>query len=189
METKKELRKKMRTKRSMLTKEQVEEDSRKIVSRLLETAEYKNTKKVFCYVSFEEEVDTVPFIRQALSDGKRVAVPRVNGKEMEFYRIASLEELQPGYYGILEPVTNEIEKELEGILIVPGLAFDAEYNRMGYGGGFYDRYLNQHPSHKLLKAALAYEFQIVSIIETEEHDRKMDMIITPSEVKKRKQKI
>ena len=182
MGTKKELRKKMRSKRSELTKEQVNAESQKIVSRLLETTEYKNAKTVFSYISFEEEVDTFFLIEQALSNGKKVAVPRVSGKEMEFYHIKSFDELQPGYYGILEPITNEIEKELEGILIVPGLAFDIEYNRMGYGGGFYDRYLNKHLKHKLLKVALAYDFQIVSMIETEEHDQKMDMMITPSKV-------
>lgn len=185
MDTKKEFRKKMRAKRSTLTKIQVLEESRKILKKLLKTEEYKKAKKVFCYVSFEEEVDTFSLIRQAFSDGKEVAVPKVNGSEMEFYKIKSLEELQAGHYGILEPATNEIEKDLEGIIIVPGLAFDFQYNRMGYGGGYYDRYLNEHPKHKLVKIALAYEFQVVSMIETEKHDQKMDMIITPLEVRKR----
>lgn len=182
MGTKKEFRKKMRVKRSMLTKEQITEKSQKILKKLLETEEYKMAERIFCYVSFEEEVDTFELIRQAFSDGKEVAVPRVNGSEMKFYRIDSMKELQLGYYGILEPVTNDIEKNLEGVIIVPGLAFDLKYNRMGYGGGFYDRFFNEHPQHKLIKIALAYEFQVVNEIETEEHDQKMDRIITPLKV-------
>lgn len=185
MKTKKELRKEMKAMRQALTKEQIAGESEKIINRLLETEEYKNAKTIFSYVSFEEEADTIVFIRQALSDGKKVAVPKVSGKEMEFYPITSLDELQPGYYGILEPVTNDIAKETEGMLIVPGLAFDFSYNRMGYGGGFYDRYLNTHPEHQLMKAALAYDFQMVPEMETEQYDQKMDMIITPSKIWKR----
>lgn len=185
MKTKKELRKEMKAMRKALTKEQITQESEKIIRRLLETEEYKNAKTIFSYVSFEEEADTIALIRQAFADGKKVAVPKVSGNEMEFYPIMSLDELKPGYYGILEPVTKEIEKETEGMLIVPGLAFDFSYNRMGYGGGFYDRYLHAHPKHQLVKAALAYDFQMVPKIETEEHDQKMDMVITPSKIWKR----
>lgn len=188
METKKELRKKMRAKRDALTEAQVIEKSQKILKNLLGTTEYKNAKKIFCYVSFEKEVDTFSIIRQAFSDGKEVAVPRVNGNQMEFYKIRSVEELQPGYYGILEPVTDVIEKELEGIIIIPGLVFDMQCNRIGYGGGFYDRYLNAHTDHALIKIALAYEFQMVSKIETEEHDQKMDRIVTPAKVLENKKR-
>lgn len=178
MKTKQELRKCMSTKRSNLSKEQVRNESKKIFTHLITAKEYKDAERIFCYVSMKEEVDTLELIKRAIQDKKEVAVPKVHGKEMEFYQIQSLEQLKPGYLGILEPITNKIVTRLEGIMIVPGLAFDLEYNRMGYGGGFYDRYFYTHSGHKFIKMAFAYDFQVILKIKTEEHDQKMDCIIT-----------
>lgn len=99
---------------------------------------------------------------------------------MKFHRITALSELKPGKYGILEPDNTDIREPEQGLMIMPGLAFDKEHHRAGYGGGFYDRYLEQHPA--FYKAAVAFSFQIVDHIETERYDLKPDCIITEQAV-------
>ena len=107
-------------------------------------------------------------------------MPKVYGRDMKFHRITTLSELKPGKYGILEPDNTDICEPEQGLMIMPGLAFDKEHHRAGYGGGFYDRYLEQHPA--FYKAAVAFSFQIVDHIETESYDLKPDCIITEQAV-------
>ena len=107
-----------------------------ILRRLTSLREYAQADWLYTYVSKPIEVDTVELIRRALSQGKHVAVPRcVPGtREMEFYEIASLEELAPGAFGVLEPVpgcSRLVEEETGGLCVVPGLSFDSEGYRLG----------------------------------------------------------
>ena len=182
--------------------------------------EYRESEAILAYVSYKSEVDTTALIQQALKDGKYVFAPKVSGKEMEFWQISSLEDLREGYLGIREPVqsvsfpdwvkeqyrianTDAITAKaercvLEGCKVMmwmPGAVFDRERHRIGYGGGFYDRYLNrllqqseqsvsadqtrtQSKRFTLITAALAYSCQVLEQIPYEEHDVKSDMLIT-----------
>ena len=182
---KKEIRKRMRTLRENMTREDMFSKSSIIFEQLLTVPEYKRAEKIFTYVSMDNEVDTIMLIDYSLSMDKRIFVPKVVGKDMLFYEISDISELSPGYYGIYEPDTDGKEPDYSraGFMCMPGVAFDMEYNRIGYGGGFYDRYLSGE--NKFYKAALAYEYQFVDHIQTELSDVKPDMIVTEENIYRR----
>lgn len=143
---KKDLREKMRKKRALITPEERGVMSAEITKKILSLAEYKSAKMIFCYVPLKNEVDTFSLIKTALGEQKSVAVPRcIPGHPlMDFYYINSLDDLKEGSYGILEPQENEkyICNETDGFCILPGLSFDRMGNRLGYGKGYYDRFLH-----------------------------------------------
>lgn len=117
-----------------------------ILNRVCELRQYKSSKQVFTYVSKDIEVDTIALIEKALKDGKKVGVPRCVTKErlMDFYYINSLNQLEEGAFGVLEPIPEKCSKVVDfskGFCIVPGLSFDSEGYRLGYGKGYYDRFL------------------------------------------------
>lgn len=179
---KKEIRKRMRVLRENMTREDMFSKSSLIFEQLITVPEYKKAEKIFTYVSMNNEVDTIMLIDYSLSMDKRVFVPKVFGKDMFFYEISDISELSPGYCGIYEPDTDGKEPDYSktGFMCMPGVAFDKEYNRIGYGGGFYDRYLSGE--NKFHKAALAYELQFVDHIRTEHVDVKPDMIVTEDNI-------
>jgi 5-formyltetrahydrofolate cyclo-ligase len=117
-------------------------------------------------------------IEAALEAGKRVAVPKVIGQEMEFIYLSSLKELSIGYQGIEEPAGTLVAAEKKVLMIMPGLAFDKAGNRVGYGGGFYDRYLNKNQDKDFVKLALAFDFQIVDSLTAEACDEPVDAILS-----------
>ena len=190
--TKNQIRNDMTKQRSSLSKAEHEDKSGLIQRRLFETEAYRHCGSLLTYVSFGDEADTRELIVKALADHKKVYVPRVDRKEMEFYEIHSLGGLIPGKFGILEP-----EPEKNGIfpapaaiqnhtgdnlMILPGLAFDFSGNRIGYGGGYYDRYLSRYAGIRFVKIAIAFDFQLRDHIPAEEADVKVDYIITPARV-------
>lgn len=179
---KKEIRKRMRVLRENMTREDMFSKSSLIFEQLITVPEYKNAEKIFTYVSMNNEVDTIMLMDYSLSMDKRVFVPKVSGRDMLFYEISDISELSPGYCGIYEPDTDGKEPDYSktGFMCMPGVAFDKDYNRIGYGGGFYDRYLSGE--NKFYKAALAYEFQFVEHIRTEHVDVKPDMIVTEDNI-------
>lgn len=130
------------------------------------------------YVDYNGEAGTRKIIETAFERGKNVWVPKVTGKSMRFYHIGSLEELKPGVHGILEPVpkSDECPGPESGLMIVPGVAFDESCHRIGYGGGYYDRYLAEHPVFHTI--ALAFEFQIFPEVPYEEYDICPEVLIT-----------
>ena len=147
---------------------------------LFSCPEWEVSETVFCYVSFRDEADTFRIIQEALARGKKVAVPRVEGKHrMEFYYINSMDDLSPGYMGIPEPSEDAEERAVpvkNDLMVMPGAAFDRSGTRLGYGAGFYDAYLSKHPDCR--KLALAYSVQIEDQIPPEPHDIPVEMIIT-----------
>lgn len=178
-QTKTELRKQYKQKRRALTEEQVTTASEQIRERFLNSDEYKDCNHLLIYVSQDNEVDTIEIIKQALTDGKVVAVPKVYGDHMHFHQIHGLEDLKTGAYGILEPAGCEMFHPTEGILIVPGIVFDKSGHRIGYGGGYYDRYMKLHS--ELTAVAFAYDYQVLPEISCEAFDERLDQILTPSE--------
>ena len=136
---------------------------------------------LFVYLSTKNEVSTTALIKKAWELGKTVAAPKVNGNGMEFYVFSSFNQLKVGpYYGILEPTTTEPIQTKEALIIMPGVAFDYQRNRIGYGKGYYDRYISEHPYHETI--ALAFDCQLVKEIPSEEHDFKPNKIITETNI-------
>lgn len=187
-QAKKKLRKEMLEKRNALSLTERTDNSRAVIGRLFQWEPYVKADSILCYVSYQSEVQTWGLLQKVLSDGKRLYCPKVCGKEIEFYRIVDREELRPGYQGIPEPP--EVEQRsfwkeeviADTLMLMPGVAFDLEHNRLGYGGGYYDRYLKRcrhlQQTGRLHTAALAYAVQVVKEIPAEELDIKPETIIT-----------
>lgn len=184
-EYKRNIRKEVLMKRSKMKAEEKELKDNIILEKLFQTDLYKNARNIFTYISFGDEINTIKLIKRAFKDKKNIAVPKTyrETKTMHAIFIHSLRELKENYMGILEPIDDSIvvKKEDIDLIIVPGTVFDREFNRIGYGGGYYDRYL-EDIAYKNNKVVLAYDFQIIDKIESEEHDIKMDLIITDKEV-------
>ena len=176
------IRKQMKQLRADMTRTERFEKSMQIFEKLITVPEFKRADRIYTYVSMDNEIDTIMLIDYSLSIEKRVFVPRVSGKDMEFYEISDISELSPGYMGIYEPDINGKEPDYSrtGFMCMPGLAFDKNFNRIGYGGGFYDRYLSVE--NKLYKAALAYEAQLLESIPAQDGDVRPDMIVTEESI-------
>lgn len=180
--TKEEARKEMRQRRKMLSSHERAERNRRIRENLLGLEEMQRAENIFPFVSYGTEADTMELIAIFLKQGKSVAVPKVKGLEMEFYQITGLDQLAPGYRGIPEPpATRRVQGE-NGVMLLPGLAFDRERHRVGYGGGFYDRYLADKAGKELLTVAIAYDFQVVERLSVEAFDRRPDILVTDRRV-------
>lgn len=173
-------RKEIKDKRAFMSPELVKRLSGEIARQLFVTEEYRDADTVCFYISTKNEVDTMDMITHALRNGKRVAAPKVRGKEMDFIEFSEKAALREGAFGILEPEGGKVMDTRHALLIMPGVAFDESCNRIGYGGGFYDRYLANHVVKA--KIALAYEIQIVEKLETEHFDVRPDMIITEKRI-------
>ncbi len=176
---KKELRKKIKEKLSFTTEKYRKEADRKITESVLELNEYKSADCVFCYVSTEKEMDTFSILQDILRSGKHLGVPKCTGKGiMNVYEIHSLQELYPGAYGILEPKEDPerlIQPEAIDFAFIPCISCDRSGRRLGHGGGYYDRYLEK--TH-CVKVALCREELLVDEIPVEEHDLRMDLVIS-----------
>lgn len=174
--TKEEARSYIQNIRKAMPLSLAETRSRSVTGRLYETGLYQHTPDILAYVSCNREVDTYELIRRSIGLGKNVYVPKVYGREMRFYRIPDAGVLKPGRFGIPEPPGSLPEwNGGNALMVMPGLAFDYDRNRVGYGGGFYDRYLSAHPG--LDTVALCFDFQLVDRIEAELHDLKPDAVI------------
>lgn len=181
METKKLIRKEIFKRRKEASKKDVIHNSKCICDTLCDMEEFQQYEWIYVYIDCKNEVMTGEIMKKALEMGKRIAAPRVHGQEMTFYEIKSLDDLEPGYFGIMEPkdgllaVTHE-----DAFLVMPGVAFDRNRHRVGYGGGFYDRYLEKYA--KLYKAALAFEFQMMDEVPVEPTDILPDVVITEKQI-------
>ncbi len=176
-EEKQLLRKQVLSIRKALTPEQIVEKSERIITNVLAIAEYQNTTCIYAYIPAKGEVDVTSLIEAAWRDGKKVAVPKVVEKDLIFYYINNYDDLESGYFGINEPKAGlEVASCEDALLIIPGVAFDKDGHRIGYGGGFYDRYLEKHTGHFVM--APAYDFQVVDKIAVEEHDIGVDMVVS-----------
>lgn len=175
-----QIRKRMLHLREALSAEEVQEKSKVILERLRRDRTFRRARCVHCYVSFRKEVDTHALIEEALRRGVQVVVPLSNPKRKELYhyRIERLSELETGPFGTLIPkpaFRRLVRIEEVDVVLVPGIAFDLCGHRIGFGGGFYDRFL---ASIVCPKIGLAYEFQMMESIPTGPHDRRVHRIIT-----------
>ena len=138
-------------------------------------------KTVYVYLAFGAEVETRKIIELLWQKAIKVGVPRVEGEKLAFCQIKTWSDLVPGFAGIYEPKANcHLLKEEKAPVIIPGLGFDLSGNRLGCGGGFYDRFLNEERKH--LKIALAYDWQLTKKLPVNSGDQKIDILVTATEV-------
>ena len=179
---KKLLRQEILTKRSLLTEEDIKEYSNKITNTLFEMDEYKNAKRIMCFVSNGSEVETHPIIEQAILDGKSIVVPITVSKTKELLvsDVFNLSELEVGFYNIEVPkkeFVRLVDPRTIDLVLVPGVALAKDGYRVGYGGGYYDRFLVKLDK-SVPKIALGFDLQVVDEVPTEDFDIPVDLILT-----------
>jgi len=185
---KKALRKEILTKRKNIDTAEKEKMDKEILDRFFESKYYKEAENIFIYISYDSEIDTSEIIDKAFKDGKKIYVPRTEFETrlMDAVEITSFDNLIKSSYGILEPSIEDSHinpNELD-LIVVPGVAFDRNGGRMGYGAGFYDRYfkkINKDNIKRIVKLALAYDFQVLEEVPMNVQDVPVDFIITEKE--------
>ena len=174
------LRKEVREKKRAMTAEQIEKASEDLARQFCATAFYRDAQTIYGYMPYNQEVRTEQILLQALKDGKKVAVPKVYGDIMHFIYLENLDQVEKGYAGIPEPVADgPVANDEKALVLMPGLAFDYAGHRIGYGGGFYDKFLSAEPTHPTV--ALCYSFQMFESLETEEFDVPVDLVLWAQE--------
>ncbi len=170
------LRRQIREKKRTMTEEEIVLRSEKLGELFAASRAYKQAKTVYGYLPYNQEVRTVPILERALRDGKRVAVPKVYGDTMKFIYMEDLSLTEKSTMGIPEPVEDgPVADDETALVLMPGVAFTENGDRIGYGGGYYDRFLSAEPDHPTL--ALCYDFQIVESLPTEEFDIPVDQVL------------
>jgi len=178
---KNQLKESILEKRNSLSKEEILEKSNKIKNNLFNLNHYKKSKTIMLFVSINSEVSTHEMIKEALNN-KTIIVPKVAHHEIEPSIIIDFDNLVPsGKFGILEPIEamKTAYKNID-LILVPGIAFDREGHRIGYGFGFYDKFLKKVP--KAIKIGLCFDFQLVDKIPREMHDVPVDLIVTEKRI-------
>lgn len=137
---------------------------------------YQEAVHVHCYISMMSEVDTTALLREMVFEGKKVYCPAIAEKgNMTTHVFSSLDQCQPSKLGTLEPESSPVRREEFDLIIIPGLAFDRQGNRLGRGKGYYDRFLMKNNG---LRLSFAFDFQIANHIPTGDHDQRLDVLIT-----------
>ena len=187
MKTKDEIRKRTLNIRNNMTNQNVLEKSKIIIDKLKSRKEYEESKTVFIYMDFKNEVKTIDFIREMINKKKRVIIPYTDVENTVIIPVELQDidkDLKFSSFGYLEPKEEKIipvDPAEFDLIIVPGVSFDKKYNRIGFGKGYYDRILAKK-RNDVKAIAVAYEFQVSDEIPNEEHDIKMDMIITEENI-------
>lgn len=194
MRSKKELRREILQLRDALTEKERKEKSHIITEKVIAQKEFIEADKVLLFASYRSEVETYEIFQAARATGKSVYYPKVMGKEMEFYLVEKEDDLSEGYWGIREPEAIPermflLHPEDKICVIMPGTVFDAEGNRIGYGGGYYDKFFRtleglhskdlRNKKGYVYKLAIAFDCQIVAVgmIQKEDYDIKPDKIL------------
>lgn len=180
MESKKDIRKCVLEKRSQMTDKEWDDKSHIIFEKVVSHPFFFATDTVYCYVDYRREVGTRKIIEEAWKQQKKVAVPRVEGTEMNFYYIRQFDDLTEGYRRIPEPKATLPACEENPLVIMPGAAFDCNRNRIGYGKAFYDKFLSAHPGCRTM--AIAFELQIVNQIPADEYDICPEILVTEEHI-------
>lgn len=199
-EIKKKIRKNVIEKRNELSEKYRKDGSIKIWGFLYKSLEFKYAKHVFMFLNFGSEVETISRVEEVLKENKKVYVPKIVGKEMRVIEIDSLDNLEKNKIGILEPKINLLEKDLKkdlnlrsnkgieeiiDLIVVPGVAFDEVGYRVGYGGGYYDKFMSK-ANLRANKIGIGFEVQVIKNKEVprEIWDIKLDYLITEEKIRK-----
>lgn len=185
----KALRQQVLAARDSLTPTEITNDSFSIAARLLEMVEIVQAGTVLSYMHFRSEVQTAEIIHRLLSGGKKVCIPytKVDTSELVAVGVTDLDQqVVPGYCGIPEPTREQRDRALcepgtIDVVTIPGSVFDKTGGRLGYGGGFYDRFLS-NKSPEAIRVALAFELQLVDSVPVESHDQVMDYVVTENNI-------
>ena len=175
---KNELRKKyLELRKNIIDRKQKEEE---IFNKLINSFEYNSSRVIALYYSLKSETDTIKLIEYSLKNKKIVLLPRVNGEDMDFYEINSLDHLVKSRFGVMEPLeTVSFDKKEIDLIVVPGVCFDKMLNRIGFGKGYYDKYLSDYHKESI---GICFEEQITSEIKSEKTDIKLKKIITDKNI-------
>lgn len=177
------IRNQIREKRELLSSFEVKETSEKIMKNLLESRYFQEAQIIMSYMSFKNEIDTHKINEAILKAGKKLLLPRTIGKK-EMEAVEYGKGFQKGAMGIEEPIGDRYNGRID-LIVVPGIVFDEAGNRIGFGRGYYDRFLENYLDS--VKVSIVYDFQLVEKIEAEKHDKKVDIIFLKNnmiEVKK-----
>lgn len=183
---KKSLRKKVLENRSKLSKENILEYSEIIANKLYEMDFYKNAKRIMAFISFKDEIHTHDIIKTSIDKGKSIVVPITvpETRELKVSELRDFSELEMGYYDILTPKKEFIrlvDPNTIDLILVPGVVFAKDGYRIGYGGGYYDRFLSKLDK-RVMKIGLAFDLQITDRVPTESFDIPVDLIITEKRI-------
>lgn len=173
------MRKAMREQLRALLQEQIRTWSEEIAHRVCQMEAFQQAETICVFISMPGEVDTRPLIEAARAAGKKTAAPKIKDGRMEFIQFAAESDLAPGAFGILEPTGSHFA-EGKTLIVMPGVVFDQTCRRIGYGGGYYDRYLAEHPECRTL--AVAFDLQVLDRIPEEAHDLKPGAVVTEQRI-------
>ena len=164
----------MLEKRNRLDAQEIAMHSKRIQEFVLKSNEFRSAKIIGAYYAFGSEVKTDLVIEKTMASRKKIALPKVEGEYLSFYELSSVKNLVKGRFGILEPLPY---RPVDGVdlLIVPGIAFDSKGHRLGYGKGYYDKFL---AGKNLFSLGLAYSFQLVESLASGEYDKRMNAVAT-----------
>jgi len=172
------LRRKMLAERGTIPEIRKREWDDRICSRLLEIITQKNVKTIHTYIPFLTEIDIKPVIQFCFQNGIKVIAPKtLKARQLENRILSSLNDLETGIMGTLHPANTEIYSGKYDLIIVPGLAVDRQNYRLGYGGGYYDKFLKDNSS--ALRVGIYYPFQFMDEVPREAHDVALDRVIIP----------
>ena len=178
--SKKELRRELLARRRALDKAYRKEWDMLVYNKLTELPEILAADTILTYISTEIEVDTIAFIGKMIKSGKTIAVPKCEGKEMRFIKISGFDDLEKGAFGILEPKDGAEITDFKGsVCITPALSYDEKGFRMGYGGGFYDRFSLKYDG---ISVGICYE-SFMGEIPAEEFDKPVHIIVTDKKIR------
>ena len=174
--TKLELRNHIRSLKRAMAEEAIVEKSAILAKALFDTQLYRDAKTIYGYVSYNQEVRTLPILEQALRDGKRIALAKCYGDDMRFIQVSDLNTLSKSKSGVPEPVADSpLGNDETALVLMPGLAFDTAGHRLGYGRGYYDKFLASEPNHPTV--ALCFDFQMLEHIAHDDHDVPVDLVL------------
>lgn len=181
---KKILRKEMIRKRDELSPLEIQNLSEKVISRVIESDIFKNSKNIFTFVSFKSEVFTHNFIKNSILNGKNIFIPHIIDKTMHPVELKDFKDLEIGFYNILSMPEDKIiisKGDEIDLVIVPGLIFGKNMYRIGYGGGYYDKFLS-NKEISAYKLGICYDFQVIDEIQNDIYDIPVDKIITDKRI-------
>ena len=171
-----ELRDLIRQHKRRMTEAEIQEKSRILTETFLATDAYRKARSIYGYLPYNQEVRTQNILEQALRDGKTVAIAKCYGPDMRFIQVTDLTRIQKLPRRAPEPIADSpVADDPAALVLMPGLAFDAQGHRLGYGGGYYDRFLAAEPHHPTV--ALCFDFQMVDCLETQEFDVPADLVL------------
>ncbi|MFH2106656.1 MAG: 5-formyltetrahydrofolate cyclo-ligase [Candidatus Micrarchaeota archaeon] len=174
---KSDLRKQIVSKKKELGQKQIDGMSSLITKCLIANPEIQKAKTIAFYLSKKDEVQTKSAIEILMKQQKQIFVPIVDGEHIRLVEFVSFDDLHIGKFGVPEPKTKKPAEKNPEVMVIPGIAFDKNCNRLGYGKGYYDRLLKKF---KLYKIGICFDFQVVDSVPVKDHDEKMDIVITDS---------